>query len=564
MGFTLVDENTWQFSADTLADFALLFEQAAQKLNALKNSVPSYKETSTHNIVLELHRVKYLLAGEVISEARLAKDLIQQAPCHTSCYQLIRAIADLQLHQDSALEGGDEYVFGEHLGYELAMYRPAYIPLYSDLILGQDLNHVVFQYGHVWDIQDKYGMTNDVLHLLGVTIANDGQDIESLLEPIKDKIIHAQSISFEQGQFFKTLLEQELSFHDLKNLKAPSAKGFDASGLELRLSILFKDPTRLNSLIIRAKQIRFEQYIRIQKEAYSKKINPHCLEITMLDDDQQDWYFHAEQEQDFIPLFEQATNKLQQIALQNKEHNKLIDEKSLLDINQTLFFLQGKYLSEDRLGLIVSNTPALKSAVKYFLKTMIIFTNAHHCNLFQHKQPLGDSLAYWLARDNKESLNLYMGLLAQTGLDSQAEKYEQFTDLMNRYPKPQTLHLLSIALGNSSEHIDDLLDKYKELIEPETKNIKKFKKSQFFKSLYQTVIPMPIKFNDDMPDFDTDNYEVYYLQDVLIKLFNGNGDLANDLTNYACDIQRKKYYSTQIIKLLKSLNPFSKATALWN
>ncbi|EHW0655782.1 hypothetical protein K1B36_004596 [Vibrio parahaemolyticus] len=64
------------------------------------------------------------------------------------------------------LWGGDEDHLAEPGAYALCMYHEKYIPLYIELLLQNDLDHEVYQSGHIIDIIEKYGFTSDVLRLM--------------------------------------------------------------------------------------------------------------------------------------------------------------------------------------------------------------------------------------------------------------------------------------------------------------------------------------------------------------------------------------------------------------
>ncbi len=80
------------------------------------------------------------------------------------------------------LWGSEEDHLGEPGAYALCMYDEKYIPLYIELLLQNDLDHEVYQFEHIKNIVEKYGLTSNVIRLLAnrVTVAHGQSGCENI------------------------------------------------------------------------------------------------------------------------------------------------------------------------------------------------------------------------------------------------------------------------------------------------------------------------------------------------------------------------------------------------
>lgn len=408
--------------ADQEEDFKALFEQLAERFSiAGENPKFDNNEKSLH-----FNEIALTLMGANLSEAALASSVVDEKNnLIQPAILLLQSIAKFQTKQGTILHSNGQPTFGEEIAFGLALKDLKNIELYNNLIA----NHDVLNEEHILEIIKKHGIIEEVLKLLGTSIAKEGSHKATLVSSFSKEINDSQPIFFEHGEFFKALCKQGLCTTGLEDKAALEPGDLDPENLKNCLSYFFTNEGVIKRLVRKGQQFIISELKKTQNHniTWSVYSQPSKYEGYF---PSVEWRFELLSLESIPDIFEAMIDHLEYVKNTIAVNPEAVGCTS---IEKTIFLIEQSYVSENQLGLIVSRNSDLHNITRKLVSTLLELNKENSFNVIHLELPLGLYLAYWLARINKDDLEYYIALINQYQILDFDSVENQITDLAERH-----------------------------------------------------------------------------------------------------------------------------------
>jgi hypothetical protein len=408
--------------ADQEEDFKTLFEQLSERFNIAAES-PQFDNNQKS---LLFNEIATTLMGANLSEAALASSVVDEKNnLIQSAILLLQSISKFQAKQGTILHSNGQPTFGEEIAFGLALKDVKNIEFYNNLIA----NHYVLNEEHILEIIKKHGIIEEVLKLLGTSIAKEGTHKATLVNSFSKEIHNSQPLFFEHGEFFKALCKQCLCTAGLEDKAALEPRDLNPENLTNCLSYFFTNKEVVKRLARKGQQFIISKLKKTQNHniTWSVYSQPSEYEGYL---PSVEWRFELLSLESIPDIFEAMIDSLEDVKNTIGVNPQAVGYTS---IEKTIFLIEQSYVSENQLGLIVSKSSDLHDITRKLVSVLIELKKEYSFNVIHLELPLGLYLTYWLARINKDDLEYYITLINQYQILNFDPVEDQITDLAERH-----------------------------------------------------------------------------------------------------------------------------------